>query len=84
MGKFDYAEYFPESSKLKKFGVLVPRKDVTVGRLLERQFEIYRPTLAPNRLGNRASRRLVDLRKRALEALIMVLKVETEPKTQSG
>ncbi|WP_158569427.1 Arm DNA-binding domain-containing protein [Duganella sp. BJB475] len=50
LGKFDYAKYFPESSNLKKFSLQVNRKDLTVGDLLEQQFEIYRRTLAPSTL----------------------------------
>ena len=50
LGTFDYAKYFPESTQLKKFGVLPARHRVTVGELLEQQFEIYRRTLAPSTL----------------------------------
>jgi integrase len=47
-GSFSYAEYFPESSYLAKFGIKKARTDVTVGQLLDEQFDIYKRTLAPS------------------------------------
>jgi len=45
-GNFSYAQYFPESNQLKKFGIKQARTNVTVGQLLDEQFAIYKRTLA--------------------------------------
>lgn len=51
-GTFSYAEHFPDSNQLKKFGIKQVRTNVTIGELLDAQFAIYKRTLAPSTLKN--------------------------------
>ena len=51
-GTFSYAEHFPQSTQLKKFGIKAARGKVTVGDLLDDQFAAYKRTLAPSTYTN--------------------------------
>lgn len=49
-GTFSYAEHFPDSTHLKKFGIKQGRGKVTIGELLDDQLAVYKRTLAPSSL----------------------------------